>query len=449
MSDQNTPPSQQFHDPQDITQTKIRAVWINVDGHISREEKMRESLDDISIENYRCSAITPETLDISIVKDGGVVTYIPDIVKACMCSHLKAQEMALKILQDYNEEWILISEDDMQYMCSQRYLLRVIENAPHKAEVLQLYTCNPDVYSSLFESRYSGDLWQRWTTKHRGTGAYLIRKRGLEINIGSYKNKYDNKINFDCIPRGLIAPEAIAYSQLIAYTITCPKIISDKTIESEVYSSHSTDQIYCNYIIRTLCDLGMFRKAVFIMGSNSVTCKFAEIQNTLNSEVYIKILLESDPKPRWEESNTVDIDKFIDYKIDCLLLEHKPIVGDIHSCYINYVDDIVSRFGSSVMFVCLKDTRKACKESFLSSSYGTNYWDNSSMYARDPEMDYSYPKYTKMFKSNAIQKYWGSYYEIAQTLQDRYPDQFRIFSSTTLNKTSIYVFLKIIKRTDG
>lgn len=135
------------------------------------------------------------------------------------------------------------------------------------------------------------------------------------------------------------------------------------------------------------------------------------------------------------------------------------LIGDIAFYYINYVGDILSLLPEA-RFVCIKRDRAQTIASWFRKTAinrwpsiwlgdrfkalvtrtpfytAFNYWQehDGSVWQKDPVWDSCFPKYEASSKEEAIGMYWDSYYEQAQQLQEKYPENFRIFSVEELNE---------------
>lgn len=128
------------------------------------------------------------------------------------------------------------------------------------------------------------------------------------------------------------------------------------------------------------------------------------------------------------------------------------LIGDIAYYYLNYVDDLIA-LEPAVRFVCIKRERQPTVASWLKkSSIGRwrslwladwlksritrtpfyqeyNYWQehDGSIWKCDPVWDSTFPKFEAASKQQAIGMYWDYYYLEAERLQEKYPEQLRIF----------------------
>jgi hypothetical protein len=134
------------------------------------------------------------------------------------------------------------------------------------------------------------------------------------------------------------------------------------------------------------------------------------------------------------------------------------LIGDIAFYYLNYVDDLLLADPDCV-FVCIRREREETVQSWLQKSsikrwpslwWGDrirawltrtpfytayNYWQehDGSYWKKDPVWDSAFPKFQAASRVQAIGMYWDTYYAQAETLQQRYPQHFRIFDISALS----------------
>lgn len=128
------------------------------------------------------------------------------------------------------------------------------------------------------------------------------------------------------------------------------------------------------------------------------------------------------------------------------------LIGDIAYYYLNYVDDVLQAV-PDCSFVCIRRDREQTISSWMRKSairrwpslwvadrlkslltrtpFHTeyNYWQlhDGSRWKKDPVWDSCFPKFVAASKEAAIGMYWDYYYLEADKLQQRYPENFRVF----------------------
>lgn len=134
------------------------------------------------------------------------------------------------------------------------------------------------------------------------------------------------------------------------------------------------------------------------------------------------------------------------------------LIGDIAYYYLTYVDELLA-FDPEVVFVCIKRDREQTISSWLNKSairrwptlwladwlksrltrtpFYTeyNYWQvhDGSRWKPDPVWDSCFPKFEASSKYEAIGMYWDYYYHVAEELEQKYADRFRVFDVTDLS----------------
>jgi GR25 family glycosyltransferase involved in LPS biosynthesis len=272
---------------------EFEAFWINVEKQTNRAEFMINELNTCGIPHTRVDAFTPSTLPNIEV---GQNCYVSNLEYACMCSHVKAYEIALQSKVD----WFLILEDDMIMYESQKEkvlgcggsvydnLKRILIGRPKDAECLQLFCSNPDIQRLLITSSIRGDEWVKMDNSHIGyeskfggvnggwqgsqfwgACAYFISRKAVLKNLKRYgyqikidtsclhevsrNNSYSNKIDTSCkheVSRNNsysdkfvnfktlthpINPESVVYSHLTCYSHTKSIFTTREDIRSIVH----------------------------------------------------------------------------------------------------------------------------------------------------------------------------------------------------------------------
>lgn len=136
------------------------------------------------------------------------------------------------------------------------------------------------------------------------------------------------------------------------------------------------------------------------------------------------------------------------------------IIGDVAHYYLQYVDAI-SALNTTTSFVCLRRDREETVQSWMKKTEikrwrsrkisdrltslitrapyytSTHHWaeHDGSTYKQDPVWDKCFPNFVAASKEDAIRQYWDYYYKTAESLQEKYPNTFRIFEVATLNNS--------------
>lgn len=130
----------------------------------------------------------------------------------------------------------------------------------------------------------------------------------------------------------------------------------------------------------------------------------------------------------WE----VNYSKFLEWEKKVQSLEGN-FCGDVGSYMIQYVDVIIKRHPHT-KFICLERDRREVIESFMIKTRGRNHWSLNPSFRefKDPIWDPIFPKFFAK-KREAIGLYWDAYYTQARELQSKYPENFKIFPTGSLN----------------
>lgn len=134
------------------------------------------------------------------------------------------------------------------------------------------------------------------------------------------------------------------------------------------------------------------------------------------------------------------------------------IIGDIAYYYLLYVDDIL-KVNDRVKFICIKRDKTKTVNSWLNKSSinrwrslwladkikswitrtpfneSYNFWQehDGTKWEPNPVWDKTFPKFAANSKKEAIEKYWDYYYETAEKVSEKHPDNFKIFDIKSMS----------------
>ena len=139
---------------------------------------------------------------------------------AATTSHLRA----IKAAYDNGDAVALITEDDVAIP---RYFSRVVDtvlaNAPAGWEIVQFSPMHPELLAQLMQvhDRFVNCMPQH---AHKGTGAYLINRRGMASIIARFTSEVAS-VNGEwrsrfIIPGRVVVADELVYTFLNAYTYT-------------------------------------------------------------------------------------------------------------------------------------------------------------------------------------------------------------------------------------
>ena len=113
-------------------------------------------------------------------------------------------------------------------------------------------------------------------------------------------------------------------------------------------------------------------------------------------------------------------------------------IGDVASFYLPYVEQAI-QFDPDIRIICLQ---RPCEEVVAgfsrsvdkASTVPTNYWckELPPGWFDDPMWTRIFPKYDTPDRSEALRLYWSEYYERAEALIRRFPDNIRLWDTTVL-----------------
>jgi GR25 family glycosyltransferase involved in LPS biosynthesis len=233
-----------------------------------------------SIENYRISAETPETIksnDYTIIRNAeSMDTTTPEEI-ACILSHLKA------IQQGYDDgsgvdvdgtadSYFCVLEDDVSFINIDfnkiiKYIAEVAEaEAKNKdkdgsrsdggdVEILQLYTSSHPVVIRLYNEHFlnggngGSDVIIKRTESYPGAVYYLVSRKAARKILDAYVvSKHTHK--YDLSYSSWTAADNIIYAPVRSYVITYPVAITDIAFGSTLHPEHLPNHEQCNNIIR-------------------------------------------------------------------------------------------------------------------------------------------------------------------------------------------------------
>jgi GR25 family glycosyltransferase involved in LPS biosynthesis len=159
----------------------MKYYWINIDKSVNRKNFMEKQFNNLNIENYRISAITPDDFENVLVQKQPLSCNYPGCNTchyefACLCSHIKAMQEGLKT----NDEYFVIIEDDMFIPFIVDYE-KLINNMPKDTEILQMMILYGNTVNTLYDKLYLNDIhYLRWQYLLPSTGQYLISRQGAK-----------------------------------------------------------------------------------------------------------------------------------------------------------------------------------------------------------------------------------------------------------------------------
>ena len=216
----------------------MKYYWINIDKSVNRKNFMEKQFNNLNIENYRISAITPDDFENVLVQKQPLSCNYPGCNTchyefACLCSHIKAMQEGLKT----NDEYFVIIEDDMFIPFIIDYE-KLINNMPKNTEILQMMILYGNTVNTLYDKLYLNDMhYFRWQYLLPSTGQYLISRQGAKKLVDMFYNKEQNKFDFSKAKYQIVA-DVLLYSSVISYATTYPYCYPHIEMGSEIHPDH-------------------------------------------------------------------------------------------------------------------------------------------------------------------------------------------------------------------
>lgn len=189
------------------------------------------------------------------------------------------------------------------------------------------------------------------------------------------------------------------------FYLTVIKIISDKNKKVDTFSN-------------LIFGLGTGRS-----GSTSLYSLLSKQEDTFSSHEYPPLI-------KWENDEK---NVFFHLKKSSILLNNFNFVADVSHWWLKYVELIIKQYPNSI-FICMQRDKQETVSSFLKIKgdgiKGTlNHWTiHDGKHWRYNIWDDTYPKYKTNSLKHAIEKYWDQYYFISESLEKKFPKNFRIFN---------------------
>jgi GR25 family glycosyltransferase involved in LPS biosynthesis len=161
-------------------------LWINLDRSPTRKTHMENTLSDISISNYRISAIDGNNYDmVNKISNMKLTRNFKSVEKACSLSHIKAINYA----KNLSGKYFIICEDDIKFF--NLFLLNI--------NLEKVITDAPDFDILIISKTFYGKLpeqYTKWISNIQGTVCYIISRSGLEkiSSIVTYNSVTDTFI---------------------------------------------------------------------------------------------------------------------------------------------------------------------------------------------------------------------------------------------------------------
>lgn len=184
----------------------------------------------------------------------------------------------------------------------------------------------------------------------------------------------------------------------------------------------------------------MLRHRQLILGLGTGQCGLELLADILNRQAYTRVTLQHPPFLPWDRPQGAP---GVRERLTRILeTTRERFVGDIASFYLPYAEEALA-FAPSVKMVCLKRPREEIVAGFLASLNRNprppiDHWSRcpTPPYEHHPLWSRIFPKYDTIDPESGVRMYWTEYYETAEELARRFPDQFRIVDTESLSAES-------------
>jgi hypothetical protein len=173
-----------------------------------------------------------------------------------------------------------------------------------------------------------------------------------------------------------------------------------------------------------------------ILGMGAGQCGLTLLPQVLNCQPATRVTHEELPWLPWEKrSGAPGIRERL---ARILATRTQPTVGDVASFYLPYIEEAIAD-QPGIRIVCLQRPREEVVAGFRrdlasQSDKRINHWakEPATGWAHDPFRSFTFPQYDTAEFEEGIRRYWEEYYTAAGALQERYPEQVRIWDTNQL-----------------
>jgi GR25 family glycosyltransferase involved in LPS biosynthesis len=216
----------------------MKHYWINIDKNEKRQKFMSSQFEKLGIQNQRISAITPRDFDVILEQKRPLTCKYPGCITceyefACLCSHIKAMQEALKSEDDY----FIIMEDDIHIPFIIDYNA-LIKNIPDDTQILQMMILYGPTVLHLYDFfKLSGMHYIPWQYLLPSTGMYLITRKGAQMLVDMFYNTNTMKYDFSSSPHQIVA-DVLLYKTVKTYVTTVPYCVPFIEMGSDIHPDH-------------------------------------------------------------------------------------------------------------------------------------------------------------------------------------------------------------------
>ena len=216
----------------------MKHYWINIDKNEKRQKFMSSQFEKLDIPNQRISAITPADFDKVLEQKRPLTCKYPGCVTceyefACLCSHIKAMQEALKSDDDY----FIIMEDDIHIPFIIDYKA-MIKDIPDDTQILQMMILyGPTVLHLYNYYKMTNQKYVPWQYLLPSTGMYLVTRKGAQMLVDMFYNAETLKYDFSSSPHQIVA-DVLLYKTAKTYVTTVPYCVPYIEMGSDIHPDH-------------------------------------------------------------------------------------------------------------------------------------------------------------------------------------------------------------------
>lgn len=222
---------------------KLTYFWINIDKTSDRREFMEKQFKEMSIDNKRISAITPEKLS-TFLEDKppffcGYSECRDNKCKDChieyavLCSHFEA----IKAGYNSGTEYFIVCEDDVIFPFELDFS-KIIERLPPSFDIIQFMNISAGHTSYFYENFYKKKVdFITYTPITPSAAFYLITRKGAEQLLKTYINKKTNKYDFKNCEYMRLA-DVLIFQSVFTFVSTFPFAIPNIQFKSQIHEHH-------------------------------------------------------------------------------------------------------------------------------------------------------------------------------------------------------------------
>jgi len=222
----------------------INYYWINIDNSLYRKKFMELQFQKLNINNYRISAITPNTLE-DYINDkspyfcgNSCCNYNQNkdcpLEYSCSVSHLEAIKNGYKA----NDNYFIVCEDDIYFPFKINYD-ELIKDLPDDWDIFQMMVLDHDANIELYKLYENNINWIKFNPNNRlfSTGMYLINRKGANKLLKKFINNKNNKYELTSKTQ-IKQADFLLYMNVNTYTSTFPFCYPNLKFISEIHPNH-------------------------------------------------------------------------------------------------------------------------------------------------------------------------------------------------------------------